>query len=119
MTTTKFSALAGTVRADTTRRHRVDEYKQELLAALTLSDLRAGRGVTQVDLARRLKTTQPGVSRLEHQTDLYLSTLRQYVEALGGRLEIHGVFADGRVPIAPFGAEAEPAAKSPAASGVD
>lgn len=37
---------------------------------------------------------QPSVSRLERQTDLYVSTLRRYIEAIGGRLEIHAVFPD-------------------------
>ena len=37
---------------------------------------------------------QPSVSRVERPADLYLSTLRRYIEGLGGRLEIHAVFPD-------------------------
>jgi hypothetical protein len=50
--------------------------------------------MTQVALAERLHMAQPSVSRLERQADLYVSTLRRYIEAIGGRLEIHAVFPD-------------------------
>ena len=68
----------------------------ELDEALTLYELRKAREMTQAQLARALDTTQPGVSRIEHQTDLYLSTLRSYVEALGGELELRATFPDMR-----------------------
>jgi DNA-binding XRE family transcriptional regulator len=57
--------------------------------------LRERQGVTQTELARRLEVSQANVSRIEHETDLKLSTLRGYVEALGGELELHAVFPDG------------------------
>jgi hypothetical protein len=50
--------------------------------------------MTQVALAKKLQMVQPSVSRLERQADLYVSTLRRYVEALGGRLEISAIFPD-------------------------
>jgi transcriptional regulator with XRE-family HTH domain len=59
-----------------------------------LSELRQARRMTQVALAERLNMVQPSVSRLERQADLYVSTLRRYIEAVGGRLEIHAVFPD-------------------------
>jgi len=59
-----------------------------------LNELRHARHMTQVALAERLHMAQPSVSRLERQTDLYVSTLRRYIEAIGGRLEIHAVFPD-------------------------
>jgi transcriptional regulator with XRE-family HTH domain len=59
-----------------------------------LSELRHVRQMTQVALAERMHMVQPSVSRLERQTDLYVSTLRRYIEAIGGRLEIHAVFPD-------------------------
>jgi DNA-binding XRE family transcriptional regulator len=52
----------------------------------TLAELRRARGVTQMQLAKSLELTQPQVSRVEHRTDVLLSTLRAYVEALGGEL---------------------------------
>jgi transcriptional regulator with XRE-family HTH domain len=68
--------------------------------ALELRELRAERGVTQVELAERLGRSQGNVSAFERRDDVYLSSLREYVEALGGRLEIEAVFDDERPPIA-------------------
>lgn len=62
--------------------------------AISLRDLRAEQGVTQVELAGRLGKTQGSVSELERRDDVYLSSLREYVVALGGRLEIAAVFED-------------------------
>jgi len=59
-----------------------------------LHELRHARHMTQVALAEQLKVVQPSVSRLERQTDMYVNTLRRYIEALGGRLEIRAVFDD-------------------------
>ena len=59
-----------------------------------LQELRQARQMTQVALAQQLNMVQPSVSRLERQTDMYITTLRRYIEALGGRLEIHAVFDD-------------------------
>lgn len=59
-----------------------------------LRELRQARNMTQAALAQRLQMVQPSVSRLERQTDLYVSTLRRYIEAAGGRLEIRAVFDD-------------------------
>ena len=68
--------------------------------ALALAQLRQSRNVTQVQLAETLGITQGNVSRLEARSDVYLSTLRSYVEALGGHLEVAAVFGDERVPVA-------------------
>lgn len=59
-----------------------------------LGELRRAREMTQVALAGRLHMPQPSVSRLERQADLYVSTLRKYIEAAGGYLEIRAVFPD-------------------------
>lgn len=70
----------------------------------TLRELRAARRLTQTELARSLRVSQAQVSRIESQADLYLSTLRTYVEALGGALELRVVFGDGEwaeVEVAP------------------
>jgi hypothetical protein len=53
-----------------------------------------------VDVAGRLGVSQGNVSELERREDLYLSTLREYVEALGGTLELTAVFDDERRAIA-------------------
>lgn len=73
--------------------------KQALDDALELAELRKHRGITQVQLAERLQISQGNVSELEHRRELYLSTLREYVEALGGRLELAAVFPDERVSV--------------------
>jgi transcriptional regulator with XRE-family HTH domain len=97
-----FKELKSKALADEARRARVDAFKAELLNELSLAEVRHARQMTQDELAALLETSQSGVSRLEHQTDLYVSTLRKYVEAVGGRLEIHAVFPEGRVPITLF-----------------
>lgn len=60
-----------------------------------LSELRKARSLTQVQLAKSLGVGQSQVSRIESQTDLYLSTLQSYLSAMGGRLELVGVFGEG------------------------
>lgn len=63
--------------------------------ALALAELRERHGTTQVEVAARLGMNQGNVSRLERRDDLYLSTLRGYVAALGGELELVARFPDG------------------------
>ncbi|MCA1697752.1 MAG: helix-turn-helix domain-containing protein [Actinobacteria bacterium] len=77
----------------------VTERVRAIEDALALAELRQSRNVTQVQLAETLGISQGNVSRLEGRSDVYLSTLRSYVEALGGHLEIAAVFGDERVPV--------------------
>jgi len=91
--------LKAPIDADPLRRARIDEAKRAMRDALALAELRASREVTQVGLADALGVSQPNVSRIEHQDDVYLSTLRSYVEALGGRLEVQAVFEDQTVQL--------------------
>jgi transcriptional regulator with XRE-family HTH domain len=65
---------------------------------LTLRDLRKAHALTQTQMSQALNMSQDGVSRLERRTDLLLSTLRSYVEAMGGRLKISAEFPD-RAPV--------------------
>jgi transcriptional regulator with XRE-family HTH domain len=53
-----------------------------------LRELRLIAGKAQADVATALRIKQPSVSKVENQTDMYLSTLRAYVEAIGGKLEL-------------------------------
>ena len=55
--------------------------------------------LTQQQLAKTLEMTQAAVSQLEQRTDIYLSTLENFVEAMGGRLEMYAVFPDGKVKL--------------------
>jgi transcriptional regulator with XRE-family HTH domain len=61
-----------------------------------LGDLRRAREITQVELARRLAVSQATVSKFE-KSNPAVSTVKRYVEALGGRLEMTAVFDDGRL----------------------
>jgi|ERR1700724_524256 len=80
----------------------VEERKQELLAAMPLQELRRARQLSQEQLAEELGATQPEISKIEHRTDMYVSTLRRFVEAMGGQLEIIARFPDGTVEISQF-----------------
>ena len=71
------------------------------MARLRLGDIREAVGKTQVELAAELGLGQGSVSKIESAADMYLSTLRRYVEALGGELEVLARFPEGTVvPIA-------------------
>ena len=81
------------------RRQKVEARAEELIAEeLTLRDLRRARERTQVSVARALGIKQEGVSRLEKRSDLLISTLRDYVEAMGGELSLVVEFPD-RPPV--------------------
>jgi DNA-binding transcriptional regulator YiaG len=69
------------------------------LQQLTLKALRRDLELTQVEVSRAASMTQSELSRLENRTDHLTSTLRRYVEALGGQLEIAAVFGGRRVKI--------------------
>ena len=90
----KFNDLARAIDDDPVRAARANEIKRGIYDALALAELRGEKSVTQTDLAKVLGVTQTRVSRIEREDDLYISTLRKYVEALGGRLELRAVFGD-------------------------
>ena len=76
---------------------RVAGLRQELLAEVGLHELRRDLHVSQVDLAAQLDVTQSAISKFERGVDPRLSTLRDYIEALGGELEIRARFDDREV----------------------
>jgi DNA-binding XRE family transcriptional regulator len=81
------------------RRKKVEARAAQLIAEeITRRELRQARKLTQVRLAKALDITQDGVSRLEKRADLLLSTLRQYMEAMGGTLSLIAEFRN-REPI--------------------
>jgi DNA-binding XRE family transcriptional regulator len=73
--------------------------KEKLLAEIPLEQLRSARNLTQTNLAHVLGVNQSAISKIEKRTDMYLSTLRSYVEAMGGSLEIQAVFPEGAVRV--------------------
>ncbi|PQA87137.1 XRE family transcriptional regulator [Hyphococcus luteus] len=71
------------------RRAKVERRYADLVEEIeTLSELRKLTSMSQAKLAETLQISQPAISKLEKQTDMYLSTLRLYVEAMGGELDI-------------------------------
>ena len=84
------------------RRARVEKRVQEALKAMPLDELREARELTQTQLAQVLQVSQGAVSKVERRTDMYISTLRSYVRAIGGDLQIRAVFPEGEVLIDQF-----------------
>jgi DNA-binding XRE family transcriptional regulator len=77
----------------------VDAWVQQEMKQMPLNQLRNARQMTQTRLAELLEMDQGNISRLEQRTDMYLSTLRSYIEAMGGVLEIRALFPEGDVRI--------------------
>lgn len=75
------------------------------LQRIGLDKLREARRQTQVAVAEKLGVGQGSVSRIEKQSDFLLSTLREYVDALGGQLELRAVFPEGDFIIESLGPE--------------
>lgn len=75
---------------------------KEMLEEMPLHELRQARGLSQQQLAEKLHVQQPAIAKLERRTDMYLSTLRHHVEAMGGELEVVARFPDGTVKIRNF-----------------
>lgn len=96
----KFSELRE--RMAPARRARNRAATETLLTEMPLEGLRKARELTQVTMAELLETSQGEVSKIEHRADMYVSTLRRYVEAMGGELEIVARFPDGAVRISQF-----------------
>ena len=82
---------------------QVAERVTELKAEMALFEIRRALERSQAELARALKVNQPAVAKLERRADMYVSNLRRYVEALGGKLEITARFPEGSVTISNFG----------------
>lgn len=73
-----------------------------LKGAMALDELRDALRMTQQELAQTLNVDQSAVSKLERRTDMYVSTLRRCIAAMGGQLEIRAVFPEGSVRIRQF-----------------
>ena len=69
---------------------------------MALQELRQTMDMSQEDLSKKLETKQANISRLEHRTDMYISTLSSYIKALGGELDIIARFPGGDVHINQF-----------------
>ena len=81
---------------------RSDETYKRLKAAMAFEELRAARKMTQEQLAESLHVDQSAISKLERRTDMYVSTLERFIQAMGGQLEIRAIFPEGAVRITQF-----------------
>ena len=100
MPTRKFQELIQAMSPE--RQRKIANRVRESLAAMPLDEIRKARQMTQTKLAETLGVNQGEISKIEHRTDIYLSTLAGYVEALGGKLEIRAVFPDREMRITQF-----------------
>lgn len=112
MARTKFSELREKVTSQQGAEERLAQKRAETLEEIRLYELRHKEAVSQAELAGRLDITQGAISKLEHADDVRVSTLRQYLEALGAHLELVAVFDDEgrRVPVHLGRNDKEPAA---------
>ena len=83
-------------------RARAEAKTQAMLAEMPLNELRQARGLSQKMLAEVLHVQQPAIAKIEKRTDMYISTLRSHIEAMGGKLEVVARFPDGAVKISNF-----------------
>jgi ribosome-binding protein aMBF1 (putative translation factor) len=73
-----------------------------LLKEMPLAELRRARGLSQKALAKVLGVEQSSVSKMERRTDMYISSLRSHIQAMGGELDIIARFPDGDLKISDF-----------------
>ncbi|WP_053151384.1 XRE family transcriptional regulator [Pseudomonas sp. P97.38] len=85
---------------------RAQALYQKLRAEMPLHELRQAQALSQDALAKALCINQAAVSKMERRTDMYISTLRNYVRAMGGELEIIATFPEGQVRIENFSHQA-------------
>src|SRR5258707_8213460 len=84
-------------------RARSNAKTQRMIDEMALNELRQAMGITQERLAKTLRINQAGVSKIESRSDIFVSTLRKAIEAMGGQLEIRAKFRTGEVKIKQFG----------------
>jgi len=75
---------------------------EKMVSDMPLQELRQAKNMSQERLAQILDTKQSNVSRIEKRTDMYISTLRSYIQAMGGELQIIAHFPEGDISIRQF-----------------
>lgn len=97
----KWSKLRDELMAKPGAKEGIERARKESMEEIRLYELRHAEAVSQAELAGRLEVTQGAISKFEHSDDVRVSTLRQYLDALGARLELMAVFddEDRRVPL--------------------
>jgi transcriptional regulator with XRE-family HTH domain len=96
----KWNELRSRIPAE--RRRATDRKVAAALKEMPLHRLREARRLTQKQIAETMHIDQSRVSKIERRTDVYVSTLRNFVSALGGELELVARFPEGRVKISSF-----------------
>lgn len=84
------------------QRDRAAARRDQILHEISLKQLRLALRLTQVELAGTLRVNQAAISKMESQYDMYISTLRRVLEAMGARLKIIAEFPDGQIVISQF-----------------
>jgi DNA-binding transcriptional regulator YiaG len=103
----KWADIKARVKPDT--KARIEAEARRLSDDLHLSQLRKARGLTQEAMAELLGVSQAEVSKMERRTELYVGTLRKFIEAMNGELVLAARFRDGvEVPIRLVDAEDAP-----------
>ncbi|RRN43407.1 transcriptional regulator [Lautropia dentalis] len=100
----KFSELRARMSPDS--QARAAARAEAMLLEMQLQELRKARSITQIEVARSMSVEQAAISRLERREDMYVSTLRDYIRALGGELKLVASFPDADIQVHPF--EAQP-----------
>ena len=100
----KFSELRARMSPDS--QARAAARAEAMLLEMQLQELRKARSITQIEVARSMSVEQAAISRLERREDMYVSTLRDYIRALGGELKLVASFPGADIQVHPF--EAQP-----------
>ena len=84
------------------QRDRIASRRDQMLREISLKQLRKALRLTQRELAGTLRVNQAAISKMESQYDMYISTLRRVLEAMGASLKIIAEFPDGQIVINQF-----------------
>lgn len=93
----KFSTLRARMSPDA--QARAAAHTEAMLVEMGLQELRKSRQMTQVELANVLNIEQAAVSKTESRPDMYVSTLREYIRAMGGDLQLVAKFPDAEIKL--------------------
>jgi len=96
-----FKKLVNTLSAES--RERIQKRIVDISGEMALQEVRQAMELTQQQIAHTLCMNQAAISKLEHQSDMYISTLRKFLSAMGGNLRIVASFPEGEVVINQFG----------------
>ncbi len=83
-------------------RERSEDQANRMVGEMALDELRGALDLTQEHLAELLHVNQAAISKVERRSDMYISTLRKIIEAMGGQLDIRAVLPNGIVRINPI-----------------